>query len=75
MLSWILNWRVYQVGTVSGIRITYFWGKVLWCPTECFGGSTICDIFLTQTKVCDLDVSILVQQQILQLPTIQTLLM
>lgn len=57
---------------MSDITITYFWGKVLWSPAECFGGSTICDVFLTQAEVCNLDVSIFVQKQIFQLPIKQS---
>lgn len=46
---------------------THLRGEVFWCATECLCGGTITDLLLTQSKVSQLDVTLTVQQQVLQL--------
>lgn len=46
--------------------------QVLWSSTESLHSGCVSDALFTQTKVCDLDVSIFVQHQVLQLRTQQT---
>lgn len=44
--------------------------QVLWCSTEGFHGGSVGDAFFAEAKVCDLDVAVFVQHQVLQLMTI-----
>ena len=41
--------------------------QVLRRPAECLGGFTPLDVLLAEAKVCDLDVAVLVQQEVLEL--------
>ena len=43
------------------------WGQVLWCSTEGLHGGRVRDALLAETEVCDLDVTVLIQHQVLQL--------
>ena len=48
-------------------NITHLRCQIFRCTTECFGTSTKKHLLLTQTKISDFDVTIFIQQQILQL--------
>jgi hypothetical protein len=45
----------------------YLRSQVLWGSTKGLGSGTISDFFLAQPKVCELDVAIAIQQQVLKL--------
>lgn len=42
-------------------------GQVLWGPTEGLHGGSVGDAFFAQAEVCDLDVAVFVQHEVLQL--------
>ena len=44
----------------------HFWRKILWCSTKCLRGFPPLNIFFAQPKVCYLDMTIFIQQQILE---------
>lgn len=41
--------------------------EVLWCPTESLHGGSVGDAFFTEAEVCDLNMSVFVQHEVLQL--------
>ena len=45
----------------------YLWSQVLWSTTESSCGGSVADVFLAETKVCQLDVSFRVKEEVLQL--------
>lgn len=48
-------------------KVCYLRCKVLWCATESFHGSSVCDALLAETKVSDLHVAVFIQHQVFQL--------
>lgn len=41
--------------------------QVLWCSTEGLHGGSVGDAFFAEAEVCDLDVAVFVQHEVLQL--------
>ena len=51
----------------SIIRGIYLWCQKLWCATEGASSVTITHSLLAQPKVCNLDIALCVQEQVVQL--------
>ena len=56
----IVTWTVWLV--VNDLR-----SDILWGPTECSGGAPRSNANLTQTEVCNLNVALYVQHDVVQL--------
>ena len=54
-------------GKSIGLVVDNFWGNIVWGPTECLGSIPIQNSLLAQPKVCNLDVPLLVNHDVVQL--------
>lgn len=59
---------ILPIDSTAVVRVdNNFWCEILWRAAESVRGRAICDLFLAEAKVCNLNVAFLVEHEVFEL--------